>query len=330
MDETAAWYARVAGEVDGLYAEWAAGVAGDAAVVALISELPRGKRQPQLVFAVSRLLGAPEASYEGWRAWVVEHWAAVASEAEQRMTQTNEPQRCAVLLPALALIPGPIALLEVGASAGLCLYPDRYSYRYRSATVTGTRPDSTDGQVSASIDPIRLDPADGPSAVVLDCAVTGEAPLPTALPDIVWRVGIDLAPLSVATERDLRWLDVSVPPEASERGQRARDAAAIVRREPPTLIAGDATAKLSALAATAPAGATLVILTAGTLVYLPRAAREAFAAEVARVGAHWLSFEAAGMVALSGEQHPGTFVLGLDGTALATASPHGETLAWHQ
>ena len=312
MDETAAWYARVAGEVDGLYAEWAAGVAQDADVLALIAELPRGRRQPQLVFAVSRLLGAPEGAYADFRDWLVSNWASVAPEAEQRMTQTNEPQRCAVLLPALSLIPGPIALLEVGASAALCLYPDRYSYRYRDASGAET----------------RIDPADGPSAVVLECAITGDVPLPTAMPSIVWRAGIDLAPLSVATGGDLRWLDVSVPPEAVERRERARDAAAIVRREPPTLVAGDATAELSALAATAPAGVALVILTAGTLVYLPRAAREAFAAEVARLGAHWLSFEAAGMVALRGEQQPGTFVLGLDGTALATASPHGEWIVW--
>jgi len=148
------------------------------------------------------------------------------------------------------------------------------------------------------------------------------------MPEIVWRAGIDLAPLSAATERDLRWLDVSVPPEAVERRKRARDAAAIVRADPPTLVAGDATAALSALAATAPTGVSLVILTAGTLVYLPRAAREAFAAEVARLGAHWLSFEAAGMVSLAGGQQPGSFVLGLDGVAFATASPHGDSLNW--
>src|SRR3712207_7397840 len=38
--------------------------------------------------------------------------------------------RCAALLPALATIDGPLALVEVGASAGLCLYPDRYGYEY--------------------------------------------------------------------------------------------------------------------------------------------------------------------------------------------------------
>jgi hypothetical protein len=46
-----------------------------------------------------------------------------------RWTQTNEPARCAALLTALA-VDGPVGLVEVGSSAGLCLYPDRYSYEF--------------------------------------------------------------------------------------------------------------------------------------------------------------------------------------------------------
>jgi hypothetical protein len=45
-------------------------------------------------------------------------------------TQTNEPGRCAVLLPVLAGLSEPLALLEVGAFAGLCLLPDFYAYDF--------------------------------------------------------------------------------------------------------------------------------------------------------------------------------------------------------
>ncbi len=50
-----------------------------------------------------------------------------------RSTQTSEPGRCATLLLLLARLPQPLALLEVGASAGLCLLPDRYGYDYQVA-----------------------------------------------------------------------------------------------------------------------------------------------------------------------------------------------------
>ena len=35
-----------------------------------------------------------------------------------------------MLLPALASLPAPLALVEVGAAVGLCLLPDRYAYDY--------------------------------------------------------------------------------------------------------------------------------------------------------------------------------------------------------
>ncbi|MFE4537493.1 DUF2332 family protein [Streptomyces scopuliridis] len=57
-----------------------------------------------------------------------------------RRTQTNEPGRCATLLPALAALDGPLALIEVGASAGLCLHVDRYSYDYGHTHLTGRDP----------------------------------------------------------------------------------------------------------------------------------------------------------------------------------------------
>src|SRR5690606_27984331 len=112
------------------YEGWALGVADDAATVALIDELPPAKRQPNLVFSAARLLGAPVSGFADFRGWLVANWREVARVCLSRSTQTNEPGRCATLLPALAAVPGPLALIEVGASAGLCLYPNQYSYRY--------------------------------------------------------------------------------------------------------------------------------------------------------------------------------------------------------
>lgn len=64
----------------------------------------------------------------------------LAEVMRERRTQTNEAARCACLLPALAALPQPLALLEVGASAGLTLLPDLYSYDYDGRRVTGRDP----------------------------------------------------------------------------------------------------------------------------------------------------------------------------------------------
>ena len=75
------------------------------------------------------LYGVP-ADVAELRAWVRRDPEQVRGVMRSRATQTNEAARCAALLPLLGLLDGPLALIEVGASAGLCLYPDRYSYDY--------------------------------------------------------------------------------------------------------------------------------------------------------------------------------------------------------
>jgi hypothetical protein len=319
----AAWYSRFAASTapdqSSLYKEWARGVADDTELLTLLSSLERPKRQPHLVFAVSRLLGAPEEGFESWRAWMVAHWDDVQREASVRTTQTNEPGRLAALLPLLAGIEGPLALLEVGASAGLCLYPDRYSYEYELEGFTR-----------------RIDPADGPSRVVMHCAVTGPAPLPVTLPEVVWRAGIDLEPLDVADADDVRWLEMLVGPEQHDRRSRIRAAVDIVRADPPLLARGDVTEQLTALAAGAPADATLVVIASGVLVYLGAAERAAFAEAVTALGCRWVSLEDAAVFPSMNpvlEAHPapapGLFVLGNNGDAVAWCGPHGQSLAWN-
>lgn len=293
-----------------LYAGWAAGVAGDDTIAGILARIPATRRQPPLVFAVTRMLGAPEADYPAWAAWVRGHADQVVAEASRRRLQTNEPQRCAALLPALAGVDGPIALLEVGASAGLCLYPDRYSYRYRGS--------DTD---------TRLDPEEGPSPVVLECDVQGDPPL--RLPHVVWRAGIDLQPLDAAAPDDRRFLTSLVWPGEAGRADRVRAALDIAAAAPPLLVAGDATdpAVLRALAARAPRGATLVITTPGVLPHIDRAGRARLIAAIRELDAVWVTIDPPGLHgAATGTDHG--FVLARDGEPLATVDPLGGFVHW--
>ena len=124
------------------YEALAESVAGDTALVSFIASLPPEKRQPNLLFAAARyLLGAPPA-IGPLRELASQSRAELTHLILTRRTQTNEPARCAVLLPALAQLPQPLALIEAGASAGLNLLLDRYSYDYAGHRLAGLDPDA--------------------------------------------------------------------------------------------------------------------------------------------------------------------------------------------
>ena len=300
------------------YERWAAGIAADPATVALIDQLPADKRQPNLVFSAARLHGAGVGEYPEFAAWLREHWSDVVATCITHATQTNEPGRCAVLLPALAALAGPLALIEVGASAGLCLHPDRYSYRYRF----------TDGGEW------MLHPADRAHPVVLDCDVTGPAPLPERMPEIVWRAGIDLHPLDVHSDADVAWLDALIWPEHDDRRSRLRAAVAVARQEPVEIVCGDLNDQIESLVARAPDGATVVVFHTAVLAYLNEPDRNRFAAQMTRLPVRWLSNEGQSVVPgvlerlVEAPAEASAFILALDGEPIALTQPHGRSLHW--
>jgi hypothetical protein len=215
-------------------------------------------------------------------------------------------------LPVLAQLPQPLALLEVGASAGLCLLPDRYGYDYGSQ---------------------RIEPAIA-GAPVFPCKVSGEVPLPAAVPRITWRRGIDLNPIDLHSEDGPAWLETLVWPGQHERAQRMRAAIAIARREFPTVVKGDLLTDLEPLAATAPQDVTLVVFHSAVLAYVAsRSARDRFAEAIGHTRAIWISNEAPSVFPSFAERAPpaptaGSFLLAVDGRSLAWTGPHGQSIDW--
>ncbi|QPS34399.1 Uncharacterized protein conserved in bacteria (DUF2332) [Brevibacterium casei] len=342
-----------------IYVDWASGVAEDEAILRLLLDLPRPKRQANLLFGAARHLGAGEGDYAQLRTWLLEHWDETRSLMLARSTQTNEAGRCAVLLPALAQINGPISLIEVGASAGLCLYPDRYSYTYRAVAVPGENVSIGDGESGAGgagtggsgagesgakesdsaehgtgeLGTVRLDPVDGPSTVDLECTLTGTAP-PTRLPEVVWRAGIDLNPLDVTDPEDRAWLRSLIWPEHSVRRDRLDAAAAIAAAVPPRLVTGDLVAGVESLIAEAPADSQVVVFHSAVLAYVDPSDRAAFADLMrSRDDVVWVSNEGERVLPEIGDQlrdlgierAGGRFVLAVDGIATALTGPHGQS-----
>ena len=311
---------RWAHDTSPLYEEWAVGISADAAVLDILLSLPRPKQQPNLIFASARWEGCPLASFPQWRAWLIGNADRVIATALARTTQTNEPNRCATLLPVLSKIEGPVALLEAGTAAGLCLYPDRYSAVY----------DAPNGR-------FRLDPADGPSPVETLCAVDDTVSVPTLMPDVVWRHGIDLNPLDAADPAQIDWLATLVWPGPAHdaRVARLRAAAALVAADPPDIVRGDLLERLTDVAADAPADATLVVFHSAVLLYLDAAQRRRFFDLMGGLGSAidrrviWLSNETRGTLPEIDAQIPlgaddsHRFVQTLDGRAIALAGQHG-------
>lgn len=304
--EYAEFAAREAHGVSPVYERLSVAVSGDAEVLALLSTLAPRRWQPNLLFGVVRFLGGPVEDPVAFHDYTVANWPAIEAEVRARATQTNEPGRCAVLLPVLAALPQPLALLEVGASAGLCLYPDRYAYRYGDHVVGSGEP-------------------------VLQCVITGVAP-PAGVPDVVWRAGLDLNPLDVNDPSDVAWLDALIWPEHEHRRARLRAAAAVAAAEPALLVRGDLVDDLPALAAQAPPGATLVVFHSSVMFYVPAPRRTAFVETVRALPGHWLANETPNLLPYGPlPKPPGEAlhnVLALDGTPLAWTRPHGQAINW--
>src|SRR5580704_13037636 len=123
LQRLADWYTTFAtDEAHGrseIYERLALGVAASSELLDFLLTLPTARRQPNLFLAAVRHLhGVPE-NAERLTEIAREDHRRIRALMLSRTTQTNEPARCAVLLPLLAQLPQPLALLEVGASAGL-------------------------------------------------------------------------------------------------------------------------------------------------------------------------------------------------------------------
>lgn len=293
------------------YEALARAVADDPGTLARLDALPAARRQPNLLFGVSRLLAAPVGEPAAYLRWLSTHWDLVVPHLLARATQTNEAGRCATLLPALLQLTGPLALVEVGASAGLCLHPDRYRYDY-GAGVVG------DG--------------DGP---VLACRWERPGPPPTRRPDVAWRAGLDLNPLDVTDPDDRRWLECLIWPEHEARRRRLRDAARVATTAPAPIHRGDLVADLPELVAQVPPGTTVVVFHTAVLGYVDPATRARFVETVRGLGAHWLANEHPSLLeGLAGtlpeappRDGPQAFLTLLDGRPVGWCGPHGQFCA---
>ena len=150
----------------------------------------------------------------------------------------------------------PLALIDVGAGAGLNLLWDEFYYRYSNGSAFGT----------------------GMSPVRIDCEIRGPQPdIPQRFPEVADRVGIDLHPIDRADSEQYRWVQALIWPDHADRIDLLANARCIWLRNTPRVEAGDAIERLSGLVEDAPDDAALCVFHCHALNQFPAAARAAFA-----------------------------------------------------
>lgn len=268
-----------------LYARLAAGVAEHDDLLSILADTHERQQRPTTFFAAvqdvllrhadhplaqhyARITGgapAPDRDPVGDLVdFVSQHRDAIVTLASTRGTQTNETLRAVGLAPALATVAHdvgrPLSLLELGPSAGLLLRLDRYAYTYRGADGVDTETAGADGARDLElVTDVRF--GDTPPAHLM--------PAP-----IVDRLGLDLAPLDVTDEDDVRWLRACVWPEHVERAARLDVGLNAAAQDPPPLVQGDMLDDLGdAIGRLDPAG-HVTLMHCVALMYLPRDRRD--------------------------------------------------------
>lgn len=342
-----------------LYAHLAAQASADDEVAALLSEADEDDATPTLLLAAAhRLLqddpvhplsryypslggldGVDGQTWPLFREFLLQRADAARELIRNRVTQTNEVGRAAVLYPAVARAAkeagGAVALLEPGCSAGLLLGLDKFAYRYQC-----------EGGEQLVAGPAK-------AGVGLHCALeiapgAEFAKLPKKL-SIAARIGLDRMPVDVLDEDELAWLEACVWADQPERVRQLRTAAMLQAKSPPELVRGDIVTDLGRTADRLPGQLPLVVMTSHTLEYLSPQRRADFLAALDQLAfgrrLWWVSqgsYEATLESLLPGRDdlryHDGSGLctLGLtrwvDGspraTALARTAPHGQRAYW--
>lgn len=258
-------------------------------------------------------------AYPVFRAFCLDHTEELRTLLPFATLQTNEVTRCANLLPAFEIISRragrqPLALIEVGASAGLNLNWDRYGYRYGNLLV-----------------------GDHTSPVQIACTLKGRhlPPFPEVMPVVAERIGIDLAPLNPLSTLDTDWLLSCIWPEETRRYQVLMAAIALAKKHPPNLLAGDASLVLADVLASIAPEATICLwhsyaLTQGPKVVYEQVIQQLLDASQTRDLYH-LSLE---MDPARWPQPRLELFTYRDGKLasydwLATCEVHGEQMEWH-
>ena len=279
-------YARDCHDYSPLYEHLSTAIANDLEVLEFSTFARAGQPPPNLLFAAVHYLllrgcdhplkhyfgsvapqpRPPQDAWSVFRDFCLRLRPEITALMSSRLVQTNEVGRSTCLLPAfihVSRLAGgrPLALIDVGASAGLNLLFDRFLIDY--ARFSWGDPDS----------PVRL-----------SCELLGELEPPIVRagasagrePAVGFRAGIDINPIDLMDDDAVLWLRALVWPEQPERAYNLDQAASIARAQAPLVIKGDVIEVLPSLLESLPSDLTLCLYHSFVLHQLAPEARQRF------------------------------------------------------
>ncbi|MFD1851288.1 DUF2332 domain-containing protein [Oceanobacillus bengalensis] len=218
-------------------------VAEDKEILKLASHAREGQPVPNLLFgavhylllkgkthnlkefypSITKKSRSVEESYAYFKDFCELYTDEVIPILKNKLVQTNEVRRCSYLFPTFKyiydIVKKPLALIEIGTSAGLQLLWDKYGYSYETNEIYG----------------------DKNSEVHISSQIIGENPpfLHGGIPPVTSRIGIDLNIIDLTNNEDYLWLNALIWPNHNERRDLFKKAARYIRANPLTLIEGD-------------------------------------------------------------------------------------------
>ena len=247
-----------------LYESLSLKIADDSEMLELASEARAGQPVPNLLFgavhylimkgyshplaefypSMTQQLLPTENIYPVFVDFCRQYSDKIIEQLRNKIVQTNEVNRCSYLYPVLSHIfkmaNKPLALIEIGTSAGLQLFVDKYSYSFATEEVFGN-PESE---------------------VHLKSEIRGDKSLLNSCThfDVATRIGIDLHINDVRNTEDYLWLKALIWPEHHERRELFEKAAGYVSNQTLRLIEGDGVEMLKSLGTDIPDEQVICVL----------------------------------------------------------------------
>lgn len=247
-----------------LYKFLSLNVSEDDEMLELCSEIPNGQPVPNLLLgAVHYLLlkgkehrlteyypsmikqarNIDAETFVYFKEFCLAHREELITVFKTKLVQTNEVRRCGYLYPIFSYIYSkvekPLALIEIGTSAGLQLLWDKFSYSYGA--------DVTYGDEDSSVQ------------IISECKGEHSPPFLPKSPPVISKVGVDLHINDLRNAEDYLWLKSLIWPEHQERLKLFERAVHCFKENPVELIEGDGVTLLSGLVETIPKDSVICI-----------------------------------------------------------------------